>query len=144
MLDYPLRDNAIQLRDGFDRQIVADALQVALAKWGRVTMTGSLEFQGMAMDEAIRPGVLNRLQIPPELAGMVPLMQQVSPKAKLPSPRLPESPPLSQAAPADDGREKGDQEGNDRSPAGTPAVQPSPSFDEEDDHEGDDFERERG
>ena len=60
------RSSSIRIRDGYDRETVAAALQVGASKWETMVLTGPPEFKRMALQEARRLGILDRVEIPSE------------------------------------------------------------------------------
>lgn len=62
------RQLSIRLRDGYDRETVAAALQVGASRWETMVLTGPPEFKHMALEEARRLGILDRVEIPPEFS----------------------------------------------------------------------------
>jgi ribonuclease HI len=57
------RQNRIRMAitDALDPESVAQAVEVACAKWGRIAVTGSTEFRRLVVEQALHLGLLNQL-----------------------------------------------------------------------------------
>lgn len=67
-LAFVEREAAIRLLPGYDREVIREALQVGAVRFGRMKLTGPIDFQRAALAEARGLGILDRIQTRPELA----------------------------------------------------------------------------